>query len=203
MGLKLEKLVSQHSIREDETGDLRKFLSILQDVTDELFVEKDRLLTNLDIDTASEDFLGAILCDLGNPFDFDLTLVKKRKLARILVPLYQQKGTKPGLRNAVRFFLGFDVVDIITVLGECVILDVSELGLDWSLCPSDSFSRFSFSIIVDKVLIQEETDRLTEIVEYMKPAHTHFINIIEPGDLEHIDHWELGESELDDTTLFH
>ncbi len=203
MSLKVIDLVSKHSIREDETGDLRKFLSIIQDVTNELFVEKDRLLTNLDIDTVDEEWLDIILCDLGNPFDFDLTLIEKRKLARILVPLYQQKGTKPGLRNAVRFFLGFDVVDIITVLGECVILGESELGLDWSLCPSDSFSRFSFSVIVDRVLTQTETDRLTEIVEYMKPAHTHFVAIIEPGDPEFIDHWELDVSELDDTTLFH
>ncbi len=199
----VKNLISAHSIREDESGDLRRFLSIYQDVVDILLVEKDRFETILDIDTAPEAFVDAILLDLGNPFTFNLTLNEKRKLAKILVPIYQQKGTKDGIRNAVRFFLGFDVVDIITVLGECVILGESELGLDFSLCPSDSFSRFSFSVIVDRVLTAEETSRLTEIIEYMKPAHTHLISIIEPTSPEFINHWEVGVSELGDTTVLH
>lgn len=195
--------LAAHSVREDDTGDLRRFMSIFQDVQDILLVEKDRFLTILDIDTAPENFVDAILCDLGNPFFFDLDLVGKRKLARILVPIYKQKGTKQGIRNVARFFLGFDVVDIVSVLEDCLILGESELGLDWTLCPSDSFSRFSFSIIVDRVLTQDERDKLTIIVEYMKPAHTHFLKIIEPTDPEFVDHWELDFSALDDTTVLH
>ena len=34
------------------------------------------------------------------------------------------------------------------------------------------------------------------IVDYLKPAHTHFVDLIEPGVPLTFDHWELGVSEL-------
>jgi hypothetical protein len=37
----------------------------------------------------------------------------------------------------------------------------------------------------------------------MKPAHTHFVDLLEPTPPQTYDHWELGISELGETTSLH
>ncbi len=190
-------------VEADVTNDLKKFISICQDCVEVMLAEIDDFTDIFDVDLASEQYLDAILFDLGNPFLFDLTELDKRRLARILVPLYRQKGTEPGVQNAIRFFLGIEVVDIVEHLDDCIILGVSELGVSWVLCPGDSFDRFSFDIIVSTVLTQSQRDAIRTIVDYMKPAHTHFVNLIEPGSPLFVDHWELGISELGTESELH
>ena len=97
-----------------------------------MLTEADRFADVFDIERAPEAFLDLILQDLGNPFPFDLDVLAKRRLASVLVEMYRQKGTKAGIENALRFFLG--VVTAITpftattlVLGESE-LGISELG---------------------------------------------------------------------------
>ena len=51
-------------------------------------------------------------------------------------------------------------------------------------------------------LTAEERLRVRIIVDYMKPAHTHF-RVVEPVIPEVIDHLELGLSELGETWLLH
>ena len=50
-----------------------------------------------------------------------------------------------------------------------------------------------------------ETERrqLRAIVEYLKPAHTHFVDLIEPAPPPLIAHWELGLSELGVSATLH
>ncbi len=190
-------------VEADLTGDLRKLISVFQDCTDVILSDIDDFSDIYDVDKADEQYLDAILFDLGNPFLFDLSVLDKRRLILILVDLYSQKGTEPGVQNAIRFFLNIEVVDIVEHLNDCIILGVSELGVSWVLCPGDSFDRFSFDIIVARVLTQFERDSIRTIVDYMKPAHTHFVNLIEPGDVGFVDHWEIGVSELGTESELH
>ena len=41
------------------------------------------------------------------------------------------------------------------------------------------------------------------IVEYLKPAHTHFVDLVEPLPPVLPNHWELGLSDLGETTDLH
>jgi phage tail-like protein len=198
----LYKMLPQMNRREDETKDLEKFAACLQEVTDVLLCEVDRFADALDPDTAPEDIVDAMLADLGNPFAFDLTLSEKRQLVRLLVPLYKQKGTDPGIRNAVRVFLGFDVT-LTPYLGEGLSLGEAELGVDWVLGPSSSFMRYAFDVNVAFTLTAEQRARLRTIVKYMKPSHTHLVNIVEPTAPTVVDHLELGLSELGVTWELH
>lgn len=93
---------------EDDTGDLAKFIACLQEPLNLIWDLADRWVTILDSDLAPEIFVDAILADLGNPFLFadPLTLTDKRKLCRLLVQIYQLKGTLPGIQAAVQFFIG-------------------------------------------------------------------------------------------------
>ena len=198
----LYQLLPAMNRREDETGDLRRFLACLQEVTDLLVHDVDRFTDVLDPDLADELFLDLMLLDLGNPFPFDLSLVDKRRLLNVLVAIYREKGTAVGIKNAIRFFLGLEV-EVVAYSGEALVLGESLLGEDWVLGPAGSFAAYSFEVVVPRALASEERRRLRAIVDYMKPAHTHLARIVEPEIPEVIDHLELGLSELGETWVLH
>lgn len=199
----LWSMLPRHNRRDDVTGDLRRFIACLQEALDLLMVEGDRFSDAFDIERAPEAFLALILHDLGNPFSFDLDELDKRRLASVLVEMYRQKGTAIGIENAIRFFLGIDITAITPFAGTTLVLGESELGVDWELGPSDRFARYAFDVEVDIPLSTTERSQIRAIVDYLKPAHTHFVQLIEPMPPVFIDHWELGSSELGVTTDLH
>jgi phage tail-like protein len=201
--LELIRMLPELNRQMDQTGDLRNFMAVLQDVLELLLSEIDRFADIFDPDRAPEPFLDHMLEDLGNPFAFDLTTLQKRRLLSVLVQIYQQKGTAAGIRNAIRFFLGVDVTSVDSFHGTTMVLGESQLGVDWVLGPSDSFARYAFNITVSRRLTETERQQIRQIVDLMRPAHTHFIDIIEPGEPAHIDHWELGLSRLGENTDLH
>jgi len=196
-------MLPRHNRRADVTGDLRRFIACLQEVADLLLAEGDRYADIFDLERAPEPFLDLILQDLGNPFPFDLDVLGKRRLASVLVEMYRQKGTAVGIENAIRFFLGIDVAAITPFAGTTLVLGESELGVDWELGPSNRFARYAFNVEVEVPLSDTERRQIRAIVDYLKPAHTHFVDLIEPGLPPVFDHWELGISELGWTTELH
>lgn len=199
----LWSMLPKHNRRSDVTGDLARFVACLQEVLDLLLAEADRFPDIFDLERAPAPFLDLILRDLGNPFPFELDELGKRRLAAVLVEMYRQKGTAVGIRNAVRFFLGIDIAAITALAATALVLGEAELGVDWELGPSDRFARYAFDVKVGRLLSTTERKQLRTIVEYLKPAHTHFVNLIEPLPPPSYDHWELGVSELGDTSLLH
>ncbi|MFH0901937.1 MAG: hypothetical protein V2A73_15010 [Pseudomonadota bacterium] len=117
--------------------------------------------------------------------------------------MYKQKGTAAGIRNAIRFFLGIDVEAITPFAGTALVLGESELGVDWELGPSDRFARHAFDVRVGMPLTDTQRRQLRAGVDYLRPANTHFLDLIEPSVPAAIDHWELGTSELGDSTYLH
>jgi phage tail-like protein len=199
----LWSMLPKYNRRGDTTGDLRRFIACLQEVTDLLLAEVDRFGDTFDLERAPEPFVDLILRDLGNPFAFELDLRAKRRLAGMLVEMYRQKGTAAGIRNAVRFFLGVHVTAIVPFAAETMVLGESELGIDFVLGPSERFARYAFDVHVDRVLSEAERRQLRAIVEYLRPAHTHFVDLVEPLPPAVSDHWLLGVSELGQTTDLH
>ncbi len=199
----LLSMLPKHNRRSDTTGDLARFIGCLQEVVDLLLAEVDRFPDLWDIERAPSPFLDLILRDLGNPFPFDLDELGKRRLAAVLVEVYRQKGTAIGIRNAVRFFLRLEIEAITGLAATALVLGVSELGIDWELGPSDRFARYAFDVKVGRVLTPTERKHLRAIVNYMKPAHTHFVNLLEPVAPIVPDHWELGVSEIGPETQLH
>ena len=199
----LWSMIPKHNRRTDQTGDLRRFIACLQEVTDLLFVEADRFPDIFDLERSPSPFLDLILQDLGNPFHFDLDELDKRRLASVLVEMYRQKGTAVGIRNAVRFFLGIEVAAVTAFAGEVLVLGDSELGVDWILGPSDRFDLYAFDVVVGVPLTSSQRRQISSLVNHMKPAHTHFIDLVEPMPPIAYDHWELGISELGESTDLH
>lgn len=199
----LWQMLPKHNRRDDTTGDLLRFISCLQEVTNLLLADLDRWPDIFDLERAPEPFLDLILQDLGNPFPFDLDMRGKRRLAAVLVEMYRQKGTAQGIKNAVRFFLGIDIMAITAFNADALVLGESLLGVDWVLGPSDRFAKYAFNVVVARILTPTERKHVRAIVEYLKPAHTHFVDLVEPFPPVVPDHWELGVSNLGDTTDLH
>lgn len=199
----LWQMLPKHNRRDDTTGDLLRFISCLQEVTNLLLADLDRWPDIFDLERAPEPFLDLILQDLGNPFPFDLDMRGKRRLAAVLVEMYRQKGTAQGIKNAVRFFLGIDIVAITAFNADALVLGESLLGIDWVLGPSDRFAKYAFNVVVARILTPTERKHLRAIVEYLKPAHTHFVDLVEPFPPVVPDHWELGLSELGTESSLH
>lgn len=198
----LYRMLPKKNRREDTTGDLLRFIACIQDVTDLLLWDCDRFGDILDPDFADEQYLDLMLATLGNPFGFELAPIDKRRLLRVLVAIYRQKGTGRGITNAVRFFLGLECtpkpwVQDTWVLGESALGESSILG------PSGSWALRAFDVEVTQVLTAEQRGRLRKLVRYMKPANTHFVDIIEPTTPELPDHVELGVSLLGESWVLH
>jgi phage tail-like protein len=199
----LWKMLPKHNRRDDQTGDLSRFIACLQEVTDLLLADIDRWPDIFDLERAPEPFVDLILRELGNPFPFELDTMAKRRLASVLVEMYRQKGTAKGIQNAIRFFLGIDISAIRPFNADTLVLGESELGVDWVLGPSDRFARYAFNVEVARILTDRERRQLRAIVEYLKPSHTHCIDIVEPLPPVISNHWELGLSELGETVDLH
>lgn len=198
----LWKMVPRINRDEDVTRDLYKFLSVLQEPTSLLLCDIDRFTDIIDVDIAAERYLEQMLIALGNPFELDLDEAGKRKLVRILVEIYQLKGTAPGLISVINFFLGIEVT-IDAWSDDGWELGVDELGEDSILGPGTTHERFSFTIISPVFLTDEERSIIREIAEYMKPAHTHLAAILEPEIPDVVDHLVLGVSLLDTEWILH
>ena len=183
------------------TGDLRKFITCLQEAVDLLLGATDRWSDILDIDLDPESFVDAMLWELGNPFEFDLDLDDKRRLGKTLLAIYREKGTASGIENAVLFFLGLVVTVDPYLSAPLWILDVSELGVGSILGPGTRRDRYTFDVVSGIALTDEQRLRITDIARYMKCAHEHLGRIVEPS-APLPTYWTLGESELEvDTAL--
>jgi hypothetical protein len=68
------------------------------------------------------------------------------------------------------------------------------------LAPDDAYTLYSFDIETETELDSETEAIIRRIAEYMKPAHTHLINIRTARPLPWPDGWVLGVSELDIST---
>lgn len=190
--------------REDDTLDLLRFVGCLQEVANLLLYDIDRFVDQLDPDTATEDAVDVMLADLGNPFSFDLQLVDKRRLLRVLVDMYRLKGTAPGIISVVRFFLAFEISIDAFNLTDGWILGESELGFDTVLATDDPALLYSFRVIVQQLLTDAQRSQLQSIIRYMKPTQTHFVQLVEPTPPDPVIlHMELGLSLLGENWLLH
>lgn len=132
-----------------------------------------------DPDKAPMPFVELMLISLGNPFKaIILTDSQKRKLVKLLIPIYKQKGTAIGIINAVRFLLGIeiDIIDPHGVDEDGWQVGKSEIGLNTYVgggrvyCNLLNWTEdFAFADW-DKVNMSVSTDAVQGPLPWIRPA---------------------------------
>jgi phage tail-like protein len=187
----------------DVSGELKLLCDILDEGLRALTAVLDEWpLIVVDPDTAPERFLDAILWELGNPFSWlDLTVTKKRLLARSLIALYALKGCGPGIIAAIRLLLGIEVTIHVYGWGPAP-LGETIMGVDFILGSDDEDDLYTFWVIVPEQLDAATRNAVNRIIDVMKVAHERHI-LIEPQDVFVPDHWAMGYSVLGIETDLH
>ena len=126
----LWSMVPQKNRSEDVTGDLRKLIACWQDPVTLLLARVDRFSENVDFERCQPENLDAILYDLGNPFPFVLSDTDKRRLIGVLLSIYKEKGTDPGIIDTLRFFLGAEATIRCVARDETWELPICRIGGD-------------------------------------------------------------------------
>jgi phage tail-like protein len=191
----LLSMLPRYMLRGEESEDLRTFIAVLQEATDLVLADVDRWTDILDLERAAEPFLDAMLADLGNPFGFELDVVRKRRLVARLIDMHRRKGTAVGIEDAIRFFVGVES-RVVAFTSEALTLGESQLGIDWVLGPSTQWGRYAFDVVLARVLTQLERHMVRGLVHYLRPAHTHLAAVVEPAVAPVPPSWELGVSEI-------
>jgi len=89
------------------------------------------------------------------------------------------------------WILGVDTLDDVAPAAvPLAVNDVAQLGA------SPLFATYSFQVEITTPLTAEEEIIATQIVNLVKPAHTHFLGFFIPAAAGPVDHWELGLSNL-------
>lgn len=191
-------MVPRMNIREDDSGDLEKFLRILNDILGLEIQRVDLWTTIFDYETAPQNFVDLMLQDLAYPLTIALTEVDKRRLLSVLVTIYKEKGTIAGVKDAIRFFAGYESdilwpdwsayggwvlddseLDFDTVLGS-FFYDPVIHGTDMSVVFTGA-QVYGFWLKVGTplavALTADEELKIRALVEFMKPAHTHLVGL--------------------------
>ena len=77
----------------------------------------------------------------------------------------------------------------------------ARLGRDFRLGSGDRYQRYAFDVVIDRVLTDDERRQVRWLVEYIKPAHTHLVAIIEPLPPPPAVAWRIGSGRMGRTTV--
>lgn len=200
--MRLRDRVPGDAISRDQTGDLHRLLWLWEEPLTLILRRVDGWTDLLDPDIAPESALDAMLAELGNPFDFALSVDDKRRLVRILSSIYASKGTAQGILDAVRFFLGLEL----TITYPCfrgLRLGRARIGSTFVLAGSKR-DHYAYDIVSTQALTDEQRARITELAEYMQAANEHLRRIVEPAAPPPIfNHLVLGRSKLNTNWKLH
>ena len=168
----LDNWLSSLNWNEDTSGDLNKFVSVINENIFLLINDHDQWINIQDPDLAAERFLDQMLHDFGNPVtDALLNITQKRALVKLLVPIFKSIGTLKGIEDALWFFLGFPTSAVIENR-QGMRLGTSLLGVDWILgCGPDKW-HFTLKIGTPggRAFTDYETRVITQIIAAMKCA---------------------------------
>lgn len=101
----------------DYTQDMERFVSLLQDLLEQMKFLMDCFPEQFDPLYCREDFLDSRMRSLGNPFELvtsEMSLVEKRRVALQLISIYRLKGTIPGIQSALEKILGVAGVSVLS-----------------------------------------------------------------------------------------
>ena len=161
----------------DEAGFLRRMLSLFGDELAALEDKVDGIRDRLSPERAPGEFLPWLSSWVALVLDETWPVEKRRRLIREALELYRWRGTIRGLRSFVEIYAGL-TPEIVEQWGACWQVGVrSTVGEDTKVYEPDE-DPHCFSVLVNSFeeLTPHEKQKVIEIVEREKPAHTKVIH---------------------------
>lgn len=183
---------------EDVTGAWAKFLSAIEQELDLVLGSIDAFSDLWDILATDPKYLPYLSQQKGWALDVTSPVSLQRKLVQLLVPIYHEKGTAPGIISVLNTILGIQV----TIkqpwaeawrLGTDALGVGTELAAGMPLVPFTSKAPYTFYVIMPRVLTSAELAAATALITFMKRAETHFA-IIQPS--TEVPFFEIGCTRL-------
>ena len=199
--IELFKLLPEATQAQDVSGEHARFLGVMQELYDVCFALLDGTPEVFDPDFAPEGFVDLMLAEMGNPFQLSMTLLEKRKLLHLLLPIYQTKGTAPGIIAAFRLFTGI-TISLRVFAWAPYPLGIAAIGSTFVLGSSIVADIYTFEVLTGVALTAEQRVILRDVLDVMMVAHEHY-RIVEPTIEVIYDHWELPGSALGVQTILH
>lgn len=176
----LKELMPPHYFATDDP-DTEDFVEVFNEGFCQILNDITSLGQIIDVNVTDERFLDLLIDNLGFNLTVALSVDKKRKLVKVILNSYKQKGTCIGIENVIRQFIGVDAECRPFSLGW--ILNVSFLSVDTFLnpAPDNPAGFYTFDVVVQDILSAEQRNLVIELVNLMRPAHHHFNALVEEG----------------------
>ncbi len=161
----------------------------------------DRIHTYFDPDTTPHDFLkwlaGWVALTLKEGEGWDEQ--KKRRLITQIVPLYKIRGTRKGLEEYMKIYVGEDVKIFIREFLQPFQINVaSTIGVDTMLGegPPYYFQVYMELPAPDRVMLAKKRKAIVNIINQEKPVHTYYDLKIKVPTMQINVHSTIGEDTL-------
>jgi len=167
---------------EPEPTFLGRFLKAFEEIFSGLEGKLDNIPDYFDPEEIGYDHLqwlaGWLALTLREEEDWDEK--KKRNLISRIVPLYKKRGTREGLEEYIKIYVGDDVPISINELLNPTQVRLSQVGINTMVGdgPAHYFQIDLELPVPDLELLQKKRRAIKEIVDLEKPAHTHYDLVI-------------------------
>jgi phage tail-like protein len=142
---------------------------------DGLLDDVHRFMLMWDIDKCEERFLPYIAAQLGWDLDRSLDPYLQRKIVKLIMTIYKQKGTKKGIIAVIYLLMQINVT--ITDINDKLDgwrIGRDHIGYDTRIaCGAKSSNMYLFYVIWPRQLAVSEIAAAHQIVTWMRPVHSH------------------------------
>ena len=167
------------------TGEHRKLHVVLQDALNCLLYHNQVIERLMDSHQAPSDWIEHRLYSIGNPFTFQMTSDRlKRLLCDFLPDKYRLVGTVKGIKQILKLVLGYEFDIQPFIVGDHWILGDSVWGLlgqTTVLGPGTDWEKNAYQVISPVDLTDTQRAIVTEICTWTDKMNMHLVRILEPS----------------------
>jgi len=179
----MKKLVAELYSIEDSTGVMDVVLKALGNQLDSFKGLVDDFTTIFDVDKCEAKYLPYLAHQFGWELDTNLTEYLQRKIVKLLMAIYREKGTKQGIISMIYLMLGITVkIRDINDYRKGWRIGVHRVGVNTYIWIGQKSILMYLFFVDSPCLLSDSQYRAMDIlITWCRPIHTHHI-ITQPGD---------------------
>lgn len=172
----IKKLVANIYEIDDLTGVMSIVLDAIGVQLDEDKTLVDDFTTIFDADRCNAQYLPYLAKEFGWDLDTNLTEYHQRKIVKLLMAIYREKGTKQGIISLIYLMLAV----------EATVTDINDYWVGWQIgihqigmtthigIGEQEPYMYHFYVNFPRALSTSERLAAHTLVKFMRPVHTHY-----------------------------